>query len=339
MMSSAAGFEISCSCWIGKNNGIYRNLEKTMDKITIVLASYNGEKYIETMIDSIIAQDYPHWQLILSDDGSKDKTCAILQAYADKMPEKITFYRSGIRFGRPEKHFLHLLQKFHDTPYIMFCDQDDYWHPDKVRKTYELMKRTETDPAVPAMVHTDLRVVDGELKLMNPSFMQMSGISGERMQVRHLLTQNVVTGCTMMVNRALAELGTRNIPEKGIPMHDWWLAMLAAACGKTGFLNEATIDYRQHGNNSVGAKNVYSANHILKQLKNHKMALHIRSSYVHAAVFLDCFRDVLPEDASKLIKVYAGLANKNWAARRAAYIRYGFWKASLPRKLGQLLLG
>ena len=310
-----------------------------MDKIVILLAAYNGEKYLHTMIDSIIGQDYPNWQLILSDDGSKDTTPEILQAYADKEPERITFYRSGIRFGRPEKHFLHLLQQFHDAPYIMFCDQDDYWHPDKVRKTYEKMKQIETDPAVPAMVHTDLQVVDGELKRIHPSFMQMSGITGDRMQVRQLLTQNVVTGCTMMVNQSLAKLGTQNIPETGIPMHDWWLALLAAACGTTGFLDEATIDYRQHGKNSVGAKNVRSVKHIMNQLKSKQMAEHIRATYAQATAFLACFQDILPEDACKVIAIYADMANKNWFARRVAYVRYGFWKASLPRKIGQLLLG
>lgn len=310
-----------------------------MDNIVILLAAYNGEKYLHTMIDSIIAQDCSNWQLILSDDGSKDSTPAILQEYADRMPEKITFYRSGIRFGRPEKHFLHLLQKFHDVPYMMFCDQDDYWHPDKVRKTYEKMKQIETDPTVPAMVHTDLQVVDGELKPIHPSFLQMSGITGDRMQVRQLLTQNVVTGCTMMVNKALAELGTKHIPETGIPMHDWWLALLAAACGNTGFLNEATIDYRQHGNNSVGAKNVRSVKHIVNQLKSRQMAEHIRATYVQAGAFLECFHDILPEDARKTIGIYADMKKKNWLARRAAYVRYGFWKASLPRKIGQLLMG
>lgn len=310
-----------------------------MDKILILLAAYNGENYLHTMIDSIIGQDYPDWQLILSDDGSKDQTPAILQSYADKLPERITFYRSGIRFGRPEKHFLHLLQQFHDAPYIMFCDQDDFWHPDKVRKTYEKMKSIEADPAIPAVVHTDLQVVDGELKPINPSFMQMSGITGDRMQVRQLLTQNVVTGCTMMVNRSLAELGTQNIPDTGIPMHDWWLALLAAACGTTGFLDEATIDYRQHGKNSVGAKNVRSVKHILNQLKSRQMAEHIRATYVQAAAFLACFHDVLPEDARSIIAAYAELDNKNWFARRVAYVRYGFWKASLPRKIGQLLMG
>lgn len=310
-----------------------------MEKVVILLAAYNGEQYINTMIDSIIAQDYPNWHLVLSDDGSTDRTCSILQSYADKMTEKITFYRSGIRFGRPEKHFMHLLKVFHDSPYIMFCDQDDYWHPDKVRKTYEKMRTVEKDKNTPTMVHTDLRVVDAELATIHDSFMKMSGISGDRMKVQQLLAQNVVTGCTMMVNQALAELGTRNIPDAGIPMHDWWLALLAASCGDVGYLNEATIDYRQHGKNSVGAKNIHSPRHILQQLKNRRMQRSIHGTYLQAAAFLNNFDQVLPKDAYKTIKRYAAMENENWIARRFILIRYGFWKASLPRKIGQLIFG
>jgi len=309
-----------------------------MDTINVLLAAYNGEKFVGQMIDSIIAQDCDNWQLILSDDGSTDSTPEILQAYADKMPEKIQFYRSGIRFGRPEQHFMHLLQKFCDAPYIMFCDQDDIWHADKIRKTYEKMKEIEKKPEIPAMVHTDLRVVDGQLNEIHPSFMYLSGISGDRMETRQLLAQNVVTGCTMMVNRALAALGSGVIPQ-GIPMHDWWLALLASACGVTGFLNEATIDYRQHGNNSVGAKNVRSVSHILKNLKSRQMAEHIKATYGHAAVFAKCYGAILPEDKRRQVEAYAALARKNGLSRRAAYIRYGFWKAGALRKIGQLLLG
>lgn len=308
-----------------------------MEKIVILLAAYNGEQYINTMIDSIIAQDCANWHLVLSDDGSTDSTCSILQNYADKMPERITFYRSGIRFGSPEKHFMHLLKVFRDSSYIMFCDQDDYWHSAKVRKTYEKMKAVEKDRNIPTMVHTDLRVVDAKLTLIHDSFMKMSGISGDRMKVRQLLAQNVVTGCTMMVNRALADLGTQNIPDTGIPMHDWWLALLAASCGDVGYLNEATIDYRQHGNNSVGAKNVHSPRHVLQQLKNNKMQRSIQDTYLQAAAFMNCFEQALPENVYKTIERYATMGKKNWIARRFMLIRYGFWKASLPRKIGQLL--
>lgn len=92
-----------------------------------------------------------------------------MQEYADRYPDRITHYRSGRRFGSAQKHFMHLLEQFGDqADYVMFCDQDDVWHPDKVRLTLRLMEQVETDPSLPVLVHTDLRVVDGELREMDP---------------------------------------------------------------------------------------------------------------------------------------------------------------------------
>ena len=225
--------------------------------VYILLAAYNGCAYIREQIDSLLLQDHTAIKIILSDDGSSDDTLKILNEYAQKYPEKILHYRSGVRFGCAQKHFMHLLGVFQDAPYLMFCDQDDVWHTDKVRKTLAKMQKLENGEMVPTMVHTDLRVVDGDLKEISPSFWKHSNLDGSRLALNQLLVQNVVTGCTMMINRPLAQLACRSVPQK-VLMHDWWLALLASACGRTGFLTEQTIDYRQHGNNSVGAKDVRS---------------------------------------------------------------------------------
>ena len=137
-------------------------------QILILLAAYKGGRFIRPMVDSILAQDVGGWKLILSDDG--EDTAPILQEYADRYPDRITHYRSGRRFGSAQKHFMHLLEQFGDqADYVMFCDQDDVWHPDKVRLTLWLMEQVETDPSLPVLVHTDLRVVDGQLREMDPS--------------------------------------------------------------------------------------------------------------------------------------------------------------------------
>ena len=133
-------------------------------QILILLAAYKGGRFIRPMVDSILAQDVGGWKLILSDDG--EDTAPILQEYADRYPDRITHSRSGRRFGSAQKHFMHLLEQFGDqADYVMFCDQDDVWHPDKVRLTLRLMEQVETDPALPVLVHTDLRVVDGDYNI------------------------------------------------------------------------------------------------------------------------------------------------------------------------------
>ena len=309
-----------------------------MNRITVLLATYNGSKYVRQMIDSVLAQDCADFHLILSDDGSKDDTREILDEYADKYPDTVTHYRSGTRFGNAQNHFMHLLLQFHDTPYIMFCDQDDYWHPDKIRKTLEKMQEVE-ESGKPAMVHTDLRVVDGNLEQMDPSFMHFSKLQGHRLALNQLLVQNVVTGCTMMLNRELAELACKHLPQGEILMHDWWLALIAAAMGTTGYLNEATIDYRQHGNNVVGAKNTRSVSYILKKIKNDGVRSAMTQTFAQAKVFNESFGAMLDDQTRKIVETYAAMANKNGIVRRANYISYSFLKCGIQRILAQFIWG
>lgn len=307
-----------------------------MNTVTILLATYNGEKHINEMVDSVIAQDFEDWTLILSDDGSTDGTAAILENYAEKYPEKIVHYKSGRRFGNAQGHFLHLLETFHEAPYIMFCDQDDVWHKDKVGKTLKKMKETEEE-GLPAMVHTDLCVVGKDLEVLDPSFMRFSKLNGNRVAFNQLLVQNMVTGCTMMLNGALAKLAVGKSPADKVLMHDWWLALIASAFGKIAFLDEPTIDYRQHGDNSVGAKNVRSASFLLGRLKNGQSKKSVQNSIVQAKAFLDCFEDTLPEELLPLLKDFASLENKNFLARDAVYLKHRINKFGLTRIVAQYL--
>lgn len=309
-----------------------------MNRITVLLATYNGSKYIGQMIDSVLAQDYDDFHLILSDDGSKDDTARILEEYACAYPNKITHYRSGMRFGNAQDHFMHLLMQFHDAPYIMFCDQDDYWHPDKISKTLKKMQEVEAS-GKPAMVHTDLRVVDGNLNEMDASFMHFSKLQGDRLALHQLLVQNVVTGCTMMINKKLAEMACTHLPQGNILMHDWWLALIASAVGNTGYLDEATIDYRQHGGNVVGAKNTRSAAYILKKIRNDGVRSAMAQTYAQAKVFEDCFGAMLDSKTRQTVQAYAAMSHKNGMARRIHYLKYGFLKCGIHRIVAQLIWG
>ena len=307
-----------------------------MSTVRILLAAYNGEKYIGEMIESILAQDHTDWQLVLSDDCSTDKTASILDDYAGKYPDRITHYHSGLHFGNAQNHFLHLLGQFADAPYMMFCDQDDVWHSDKISATLKKMKEIE-QAGVPAVVHTDLRVVDGLLGEMSPSFVRFSGLSGDRLQVKQLLVQNVVTGCTMMINRNLAELANAHMPEGKILMHDWWLALIGATMGTTGYLDRATIDYRQHGNNTVGAKNTRSLSYIVRKIRNDGVRKAMEQTYSQAKVFLDAFGDVMDSDQRQAVAAYAALENCGPMARRIGFVKGRYYKYGIKRIIAQFI--
>ena len=305
--------------------------------VTILLAAYQGNAYAGAQIDSILAQDYEDWTLILSDDG--EDTVSLFEEYAARYPEKLRHHRSGLRFGSAQKHFMYLISRFGcESPYTMCCDQDDIWHPDKVRMTLGAMKRAEMGrgPDTPILVHTDLRVVDGKLEEVNPSFMHFSQIDGTRLALHQLLVQNVVTGCTMMFNRSLGRLTARAEGINAMMMHDWWMALTAAALGKAVFLPEATMDYRQHGKNVVGAKNAGSFTYMVSRLKGDYIRRMRDESIAQAEAFLQCYQAELPEKEQEILQAYISLKESSKINKLKTMRQYGFLKNTLSRRLGQL---
>ncbi len=234
-----------------------------MAKAEILLASFNGEQYVRAQIDSILAQRDEDWHLTLSDDGSSDGTTAILDEYEARFPQKITRHRAGKRFGNARDHFFHLMAQC-EAPYMLFCDQDDVWYPDKVGKTLAALCQAEAgDEGKPVLAFCDQRPTDASLQPLAQSLTRYQQHYTQRFDYRALLLQNVVTGGAMGINRAAARLAERCIDPSRVIMHDWWLAVVTARFGEIVYLNEVLADYRQHGHNEVGAKDVRSVRHVL----------------------------------------------------------------------------
>lgn len=220
--------------------------------IDILLATYNGEDFLEQQLDSILSQSVDFWKIIAHDDGSSDRTISILLDYQNKYPDKIFIINDGVTFGSAKLNFEHLL-KLSCAEYVMFCDQDDIWLPYKVEKTYLLMQEAERQyPQSPCVVHSDLQVVNVALELIHSSMFRYQCLPRDFHDPQQILVQNNVTGCTMMVNRA-AIVVSLPISETAI-MHDWWItAQVLLSQGKVMFLDESTILYRQHSRNTVGS--------------------------------------------------------------------------------------
>ena len=144
-----------------------------MEHVTILMATYNGEKYLCEQLNSILKQTHTNWRLVISDDGSTDATLSILQKYQSEFTDKITLLPADCRFGSAKGNFLHLLKQS-PPGYAMFCDQDDIWDNDKIEKTLAALKQMETDAArnCPLLVFTDLCVVNADLQPIATSFMR-----------------------------------------------------------------------------------------------------------------------------------------------------------------------
>ena len=307
-------------------------------EIVVLLAAYNGEKYIREMIDSVLGQDYKNFNLVLSDDGSTDGTKDILEEYAKNYPDIVTHYQSGQRFGSAQKHFMHLLDAFHDAQYVMFCDQDDVWHADKISKTLTRMKELEADNKdVPILVHTDLRVVDANLKVTSKSFCKSMNLRGKETAFNRFLVQNVVTGCTMMVNRCLVNLAVSSNKEQEVIMHDWWIALIASAFGVIGYISEPTIDYRQHGKNVVGATDIHSFAFVKDSVNTKKMKKSMRNALFQAKMFEVFFGFKLDSKKTIILKQFLSTENSGVIRRNYIYIKYKLLKRGLMRKFAQLL--
>jgi len=222
-------------------------------EVEVLLATYNGERFLREQVESILSQSYARLRVLARDDASSDGTVELLAGYAERWPKRFRVMEAGEATGSAKGNFLRLMRAA-TGEYICFADQDDVWLPDKVRLSVEAMRGLEERHGreTPLLVFTDLRVMDEELRMISESMWAWSGVDPRNAhRLERLLGQNVVTGCTAMMNRPMLELA-RRIPEAAT-MHDRWIGLLAASMGAVEVVREGTVLYRQHGANVIGA--------------------------------------------------------------------------------------
>ncbi len=303
--------------------------------VTILLAVYNGEKYLKAQIESILSQSFEDFKIIIRDDGSTDQSVDIINYYCNEYPNKI-FCISGAPTGSAKLNFAELLDNC-DADYIMFCDQDDVWLPTKIEKTLAAMQLAENGGKTPVLVHSDLKVVDQKLCEIAPSFFEFQKLFQNDITLPKLLVQNYVTGCTVMINRALRQKCGR-IPPDCI-MHDWWLALIATLFGKLICINESTMLYRQHSDNQVGAKAAYGIAFIKRKLATlDKVRENYNATYAQAEGLLKYFGATLDKAQRETLQAYCKIKNMNKFQKIQAVRKYGFKKGTRLRIIGQYFL-
>lgn len=300
--------------------------------LSVLLATYNGEKYLPELLDSLFSQTLNNFTLYVRDDCSSDNTWEILMEYANRYPTLFA-EKAEANSGSAKNNFLEMMLK-HKSDYTFLCDQDDVWLPDKIEKTLEVLRQTENKYGkdVPIIAHSDLKVVDNKLNVISMSYRKSASCNYNHTALNNLLTQNIVTGSTACYNRALGELIRR--PEFTM-MHDMWIAMIAAAFGKIVHSDETLLLYRQHGGNELGAKSIMSFSNVFQRLlQAKKTKARLDETYTQAKAFSSAYSDKLSDEQKTLISEYCRIPQMNKLGRVSALIRL---KALRSPKLGHLL--
>jgi glycosyltransferase involved in cell wall biosynthesis len=292
--------------------------------VTILLSTHNGAKYLPELLESLLQQTHKNWQLLLRDDCSKDSTQEIIAKYQNRYSQKIklsTEVHTLLPLGAAQSFSL-LLQES-TGKYFMFADQDDIWQCNKISISLERLIGCEKQlgSETPILVHTDLSVVNDSLASINPSYMLHRNLDPDRNRTCQLLLQNIVTGCTTCFNQSLKEL-VGDIPATA-PMHDWWLALIASCFGTIEYINQTTINYRQHSQNTIGAPvagKLVSPEKICKKLK--KLRAELQQSIKQAQTMLNRYEQQLTCEQKTLLRTFASINNNSALKKRLLLAKY-----------------
>lgn len=214
-------------------------------QVAILLGCYNGAEHLDAQLASLAAQTHTNWVLLVSDDGSRDASLALVEAFAARVgPERVKVRRG------PGKGFLANFLSMACDPgfeaaYFAFCDQDDIWEPEKLARGLRAIEHASDRPALYCS-RTRLTDEAGHDIGFSPLFRRPPCF-------RNALVQSLAGGNTMLFNRAARQLLVTVGADVVVPSHDWWLYLLVTgADGLVVYDEWASVRYRQHAANLVG---------------------------------------------------------------------------------------
>lgn len=307
-------------------------------EISIIIAAYNGEQYLSEQIKSILAQSYKDWQLLIRDDGSSDNTLGVISEYARQYPDIIKLITDNDGNIGTSQNFLRLLNHA-DTDYVMFCDQDDVWLPNKLSISLARLKQQEEKDGanVPMILFTDMLVADEQLSIISRSYFSYQNLNPHNITLNRLLVQNVPSGCTLLMNRAIVDVCGKISPQA--VMYDHWLTLVGATMGTIIYLDAPTLLYRQHGENVFGASK-YGLGYFLNRLFDGTSSVKKRfyQNVTQAKFFLEQYEDRLRDDSIEILRAFSSLKNLSWWEKRKILFQYRIFKTGLLRNIGMMLI-
>jgi glycosyltransferase involved in cell wall biosynthesis len=282
--------------------------------ISVILAAFDGSKYIVKQLDSILTQTISPSEIIICDDNSADDTVALLQPYlADN---RIKLFVNDSRLGFVN-NFKKAATLAHPGNWLVFADQDDIWLPEKLGKLADAMALID-DGNTPSLIYSDLAIIDKDDALTSPSFWDKQKIRPGKIMFATLLYGNVALGCTMIINYAMAN--EFFLMDSNECFHDEWLALIAYSFGRVRVLNEPLVLYRQHASNVTFSED-YKTPGFIAQVKDSLSYLVGKKSFLPhqfslAKAFLSAYQSKLSAKQLSTIQNFINQENKNYLLQR-----------------------
>lgn len=288
-------------------------------KTSVVMTTFNGEKYLDQQIRSVLDQTSPPDEFIVCDDCSTDGTVSILKRYCDQ--GKLIYCINNRRLGLIG-NFKKVVSMAKETNCIALCDQDDEWLPDKLEKSLGMLKSMNNE--VPCMVHTDLILVDSNQKILNCSLRNELRQDKYQHVLQTLLFGNFVTGCTIVMNPLLRDLFL-TMPGD-LLFHDAWIALIAFVFGEVKEVQDATVKYRKHDSNLSMVAGTEPGNRYRSLIKQTVNAFTGRDEFLSSQIaliqkFYLHYNDRMIADINRDFLCFLKLQDKSYLTKKLAYRR------------------
>jgi glycosyltransferase involved in cell wall biosynthesis len=297
------------------------------EQVDILLAIYNGEKYLRKQLDSVLNQTYSNIKIIIRDDGSTDSSKNILEEYSNYT--KIKIVKDNLGNLGVTQNFNELV-KHSNANYIAFCDQDDIWLPEKIEKSILKIKEQENKSINSiVMTYSDMKVIDKYDTITHLSFWKLAYLHPKYFVFSRLLMQNIPHGCTILMNKNLKEIAFP-IPENAI-LHDHWLSLVVSVFGKSIPIFEPLMLIRNHGENVTQRKNNnwmrlkrFYKNFSTQEEYNKHLSVRLKQ----ANAFFLKYHNQLPKDEKKTLEQFLLLEKTSGWERKMIYFKNKFFRTT-----------
>ena len=297
--------------------------------VQILLATYNGARFLREQLDSLFNQTFQDFTIQIRDDGSTDNTVQIIEAYIQKFPNKITLLQDSFKNVGATQNFGILLENA-TADYIFFCDQDDIWVKHKIEKSLQKIQSLENgNSEAPCYIFTDMKAIDEAGNITDNSVWSKLLLHPDYCTLNRLLIQNIPHGCTMVINKAMRNLAVP-IPKEAI-LHDHWMALIAAACGKSAYIEEPLVLLRNHAQNVTRKKNTlsdklkrFSTNFWSKDQYEYFISIRVNQ----AKALKERVGNNITKDKLELLNKFIQLENTSGLQRKKLFLQNKFFRST-----------